>query len=60
MNKKTCINIAKKLNLKKFYTLGTSHKNLERSSNKIVSDSLEAIVGAIYIDGGLKVLKNLF
>ena len=27
---------------------------MERSSNKIVSDSLEAIVGAIYIDGGIK------
>ena len=48
------MNIAKKLNLKKFLYLGTSHKNLERSADKIVSDSLEAIVGAIYIDGGLK------
>ena len=54
VNKKTCINIAKKLNLKKYLYLGTSHKNLERSADKIVSDSLEAIVGAIYIDGGLK------
>ena len=54
VNKKTCINIAKKLNLKKYLYLGASHKNLERSADKIVSDSLEAIVGAIYIDGGLK------
>ncbi len=54
VNKKTCINIAKKLNLKKFLYLGSSHKNLERSSNKIVSDSLEALVGAIFLDGGLK------
>ena len=60
VNKKTCINIAKKLNLKKYLYLGTSHKNLERSADKIVSDSLEAIVGAIYIDGGLNLLKNLF
>ena len=34
--------------------LGASHKNLERSEEKIISDCLEAIVGAIYIDGGLK------
>jgi ribonuclease III len=54
VNKKTCSSIGKKLNLKKFLLLGSSHKNLERSVDKIVSDSLEAIVGAIYLDGGLK------
>ena len=54
VNKKTCVSIAKKLNLKKYLYLGTSHKNLERSADKIVSDSLEALVGAIYLDGGLK------
>ena len=54
VNKKTCLLIAKKLNLKKFLILGASHKNLERSEEKIISDCVEAIVGAIYIDGGLK------
>ena len=54
VNKKTCVSIAKKLNLKKFLYLGSSNKNLERSADKIVSDSLEAIVGAIYLDGGLR------
>ena len=54
VNKKTCSSIAGKLNLKKFLFLGASHKNLERSADKIVSDCLEAIVGAIYLDGGLK------
>ena len=54
VNKKTCTNIASKLSLKKFIYLGASHINLERSADKIISDSLEAIVGAIYIDGGLK------
>ena len=54
VNKKTCSLIARKLNLKKFLFLGSSHKNLERSAEKILSDSLEAIVGAIYLDGGLK------
>ena len=54
VNKKTCSSIAKKLNLKKFLFLGSSHKNLKRSTDKIISDSLEAIVGAIYLDGGLK------
>ena len=54
VNKRTCVEIAKKLNLKKFIYLGSSHKNLERSADKIISDGLEAIVGAIYLDGGTK------
>jgi ribonuclease III len=54
VNKKTCVLIGRKINLKKFMFLGSSHKNLERSENKIISDCLEAIVGAIYLDGGLK------
>ena len=54
VNKKTCVSIAKKLNLKKYLFLGPSHKYLERSADKIISDCLEAIVGAIYLDGNLK------
>ena len=54
VNKKTCTNIAKALNLKKFIYLGASNKNLERSADKILSDCLEAIIGAIYLDGGIK------
>jgi ribonuclease III len=58
VNKKTCSLIGKKLNLKKFILLGSSHKKLERSEDKIISDCLEAIVGAIYLDGGLKVVEK--
>ena len=54
VNKKTCSLIAKKINLKRFIFLGSSHKKLERSADKISSDCLEAIVGAIYLDSGLK------
>ena len=54
VNKKTCSSIARDLNIKKFMFLGESHKFLERSDNKIMSDCLEALVGAIYLDGGLK------
>jgi ribonuclease III len=58
VNKKTCLSIATKLNLKNFMLLGASHKNLERSSDKIVSDCLEAIAGAIYLDGGLNAAQK--
>ena len=54
VNKKTCAAIAKKINIKKFIYLGSSHKNLERSADKILSDCLEALVGSIFLDGGLK------
>ena len=54
VNKKTCTEIAKQLNLKKYIYLGSAHKNLERSSEKIIGDCLEAIIGGIYLDGGFK------
>ncbi len=58
VNKKTCVIIAKKLCINKFLLLGSSHKNLDRSADKIMSDCLEALVGAIYLDGGLKAAQK--
>ena len=58
VNKKTCLIIARKINIKKFILLGASHKKLERSADKISSDCLEAIVGAIYLDGGLNSVEK--
>ena len=58
VNKKTCTLISKKIDLKKFIRLGSSHKKLERSADKISADCLEAIVGAIYLDSGLKVAEK--
>ena len=58
VNKKTCSQIAKKINLKKFILLGSSHKKLERYADKISSDCLEALVGAIYLDSELKSVKK--
>ena len=58
VNKKTCLLVAKKINLKRFILLGASHKRLERSADKISSDCLEAIIGAIYLDGGLKSVEK--
>ncbi len=54
VNKKTCSSVAKTLNLKKFMSLGSSHKSLQRSADKILSDCVEAIIGAIYLDNGIK------
>ena len=54
VNKKTCFTIAKKININKFMYLGHSQKSLQRSADKIMSDCLEALIGAVYLDGGLR------
>ena len=33
--------------------LGTSHKKIQNQTDKIVSDCLEALIGGVYLDGGL-------
>ena len=54
VNKRTCSDIAKKINIRKFIYLGPSHKSLQRSADKILSDCLEALIGGIYLDSGIK------
>ena len=58
VNKKTCLLIAKKLELKKFITTGGSYKGLNRSDDKIISDGLEALLGAIFLDQGMGVVEK--
>jgi len=58
VNKKTCLLVAKKLELKKYITTGGSYKGLNRSDDKIVSDGLEALLGAIFLDQGMSVVEK--
>ena len=58
VNKKTCLLVAKKLELKKFITTGGSYKGLSRSEDKIISDGLEALLGAIFLDQGMNVVEK--
>jgi ribonuclease-3 len=58
VNKKTCSNIARNIDIKQFMYLGASHKFLLRSEDKIMSDCLEALIGAIYLDNGLKSVEK--
>ena len=58
VNKKTCLLVAKKLELKKFIITGGSYKGLSRSDDKIVSDGLEALLGAIFLDQGMNVVEK--
>jgi len=54
VNKKTCSEIAKKINIRKYMMLGLSHQSANNSADKIMSDCLEALIGGIFLDGGLK------
>jgi ribonuclease-3 len=58
VNKKTCLLVAKKLELNKFIITGGSYKGLSRSDGKIISDGLEALLGAIFIDQGMNVVEK--
>jgi ribonuclease III len=58
VNKKACAKIGLNLNLKKFMTLGDSYKGLKRSDDKILSDCLEALIGAIFLDSGLNISEK--
>ena len=58
VNKKTCLQIAKKLDLGNFIQTGKSYKKLNKSEDKILSDGLEALLGAIYLDQGMSVVEK--
>ena len=59
VNKKTCLIIAKKIELKKYIITGNSHKGLGRSEDKIIGDGLEALLGAIFLDQNITVVEKL-
>jgi ribonuclease-3 len=58
VNKKTCLLVAKKLELKRYIITGGSYKGLNRSDDKIISDGLEALLGAIFLDQGMNVVEK--
>ena len=59
VNKRTCSRIAQFINVENFMFIGFSNKSLNRSKEKITSDCLEAILGAIYLDSGIKFVEKI-
>ncbi len=58
VNKKTCLEIAYKLNLQKYiFTLKSNNKN-KVIEDKVLADSCEALVGSIYLDKGFTVVEK--
>ena len=59
VNKTTCLEIAKNINLDKFIlTFNPKNKKI-KIEDKIVSDSCEALIGAIFLDKGLNVAEKV-
>ncbi len=58
VNKKKCLEIAKSINLQKFIFFGNSKKKNYKIEDKIVSDSCEALIGAVYIDRGIDFVEK--
>tara|TARA_B100000123_G_scaffold261312_1_gene228402 strand:+ start:398 stop:1060 length:663 start_codon:yes stop_codon:yes gene_type:complete len=58
VNKKTCLQIAKKINLDKYIlTLDVKKKN-NILENKVLSDCCEALIGSIYLDKGFNSVER--
>jgi ribonuclease III len=64
VNKKTCLEIAKNINLDKFILTFNPNNKKIKIEDKIISDSCEALLGAIYLEKGFnaaeKVILNLW
>ena len=57
VNKNQCLEIANSLNLEKFILVGNKNSN-SKIENKILADSIEALIGAIYYDKGFDVAEK--
>ncbi len=58
VNKQMCLKISQLLGLDKLIKTGTIKNNNYKIEDKIVSDACEALIGAIFLDQGLKVAEQ--
>ena len=59
VNKKTCLDVAKKINLEKFILTFNPNNKKVKIEDKIISDSCEALIGAIHLDKGLTIAEKV-
>ena len=57
VNKNKCLEVGKNIGLEKFILLGNKSKNT-KVENKIIADSIEALIGAIYYDKGFEISEK--
>ena len=59
VNKNTCLDIAKNINLDKYILTFNPNNKKIKIEDKIISDSCEALMGAIYLDKGLNISEKV-
>ena len=59
VNKKTCVEIAKKINLEKYILTFDNKKSSTKVEDKVIADACEALIGAIYLDKGFSEVEVL-
>ena len=59
VNKKTCLEIAKKINLAIYIKTFNPNNKKIKIEDKIISDSCEALIGAIYLDKGYTIVEKI-
>ena len=58
VNKNTCLIIAKDIGIEKYELTLNSNKSKQKIQDKILSDSCEALIGAIYLDKGFNITEK--
>ena len=58
VNRETCSKVAWSIDIQKYLIIGDSHKKITKQDSKILSDSCEALIGAIYIDKGFDFISK--
>ena len=58
VNKKMCLLVCKSFELERYVKTSSSNKKNFKIENKIISDACEAIIGAVFLDQGIKVAER--
>ena len=59
VNKKTCLQIAKSISLEKYILTFNFRNKSIKIEDKVIADSCEALIGAVYLDKGFLIVENL-
>ena len=59
VNKKTCLEIAKNIQLEKFVLTFNPKKQNLKIEDKVIADCCEALIGAIYLDKGFTIVEKI-
>ena len=59
VNKMTCLEIAKSINLQNYILIFNPRNRSVTIEDKVISDSCEALIGAIYLDRGFSITEKI-